>query len=152
MADTTSRTTPPETFHGEFNHTLDPKGRMILPARYRDQFMEGLRITRGHDHALQVWTLDGYARTVDALSTVPEGSRTGRIRRRMFMSAHVDTPDSQGRIGIPVPLRTYAELSRELTVIGNYDHLEIWDRANWEHYVHAAEAILGAGDDDDLGI
>ncbi|MBY5163224.1 division/cell wall cluster transcriptional repressor MraZ [Salsipaludibacter albus] len=147
-----AETTTPIRFHGEFNHTLDTKGRLILPARYRDQFVDGLRITRGHEHALQVWTMAGYDRTVETLAALPEGSRKARIRRRVFMSAHVDTPDSQGRIGIPPPLREYAELERELTVIGNFDHLEIWDRANWEAYIHAAEAELAAGGDDDLGI
>lgn len=152
MADRTAPTSPAERFHGEFHHTLDPKGRMILPARYRDRFVDGLRITRGHDHALQVWTLEDYDRTVESLSSLPEGSRRGRQRRRMFMSAHVDTPDSQGRVGIPPPLRDYAELDRELAVVGNFDHLEIWDRANWQDYVEAAEDVLGSGDDDDLGI
>lgn len=127
-------------FLGEFQHTLDDKGRVILPARFRERLSSGLIVTRGMDRCLDVWPRSAYERRVEETRAMPREHRRARWHRRLLTSgAHDDVPDSQGRIVIPAALRQYAGLSRELMVCGTDDKVEIWDLERWEEELEQAE-------------
>src|SRR5690349_3730916 len=115
---------------GEYEHTIDDKGRLTLPARFRAAFAGGLVVTRGLDSCLYAYTREDWERLVDTrLRSLDPLSREGRaLQRFFFASASEAEPDRQGRIGIPAPLAESAGLKREVVVAGVYDHLEIWDR------------------------
>ena len=128
-------------FLGEFQHTLDDKGRVILPARFRERLSTGLVVTRGMDRCLDVWPRSAYEKRVEETRSMPREHKRARWHRRLLTSgAHDDVPDSQGRIVIPQGLREYAGLSRDLVVCGNDDKVEIWDAAAWAAELERAEA------------
>lgn len=128
-------------FLGEFQHTLDDKGRVILPARFRERLSTGLVVTRGMDRCLDVWPRSAYEKRVEETRALPREHRRARWHRRLLTSgAHDDVPDSQGRIVIPTRLRDYAGLDRDLVVCGNDDKVEIWDAAAWAEELELAEA------------
>lgn len=122
-------------FMGERQHTLDAKGRVILPSVHREQLREGLVIAAWLDHCLTVLPNEGWERVLASLRTLRSTDRAQRQFARMMMSsAHPDTLDRQGRVTIPPRLRDYARLGKDVTVVGADDHLELWDSARWEEY------------------
>ncbi len=124
----------------QFQHTLDDKGRVILPARHRERLLSGLVITRGMDRCLDVWPIGEFEKRVAEVASRPQESKQARRRQRMLLSgAHDDVPDSQGRIVVPSVLREYAGLERELVIVGMLNHVEIWDRTRWEQEQGEAE-------------
>lgn len=124
----------------QFQHTLDDKGRVILPARHRERLLSGLVITRGMDRCLDVWPIGEFEKRVEEVASRPMESKQARRRQRMLLSgAHDDVPDSQGRIVIPSVLREYAGLERELVIVGMRNKVEIWDRTRWEQEQLEAE-------------
>ena len=124
----------------QFQHTLDDKGRVILPARFRERLSSGLVITRGMDRCLDVWPIAEFEKRVDEVAARPMESKQARRRQRMLLSgAHDDVPDAQGRIVIPGVLREYASLERELMIVGMRNKVEIWDRGRWEQEQLEAE-------------
>jgi MraZ protein len=128
-------------FLGEYEHTLDEKGRLTLPARFRDSFPEGLVLTRGMDGCLYVYADADWRSLVESrlasLDPLSKGDRM--IQRHFFSGASVAAPDRQGRIGIPAPLAEHAGLGRDVVVAGVFDHLEIWDRAAWRAQLQDVE-------------
>ena len=128
-------------FLGEFEHTLDEKNRLTLPARFRDSFPEGLVVTRGMDGCLYAYARSDWQSLVDSrLANLDLLSRDDRMIQRYFFSAAVEAaPDKQGRIMLPAPLVEHASLGREVVVAGVHDHLEIWDRASWRALVKEVE-------------
>lgn len=132
-------------FLGDFQHTLDDKGRVILPSRFRERLAAGLVLTRGYDRCIEVWTRAAYERRVEELRKHPREDRRARMQMRMFTSSASDqAADAQGRIVVPAPLREYAGLDRDLAVIGADDHVEIWDRTTWDEYLTANEDEFAA--------
>lgn len=124
----------------QFQHTLDDKGRVILPARHRERLLSGLVITRGMDRCLDVWPIGEFEKRIEEVASRPMESKQARRRQRMLLSgAHDDVPDSQGRIVIPSVLREYAGLERELVIVGMRNKVEIWDRTRWEQEQLEAE-------------
>jgi MraZ protein len=127
-------------FSGTYTPKLDAKGRLFLPAKFREEMKEGLVITRGQDRALDVRTKSAFD---DFSARFAKASQTdGRLRaygRMLFALASEQTPDSQGRITITPELRQYADLEREIVVIGVYDRLEIWQPDSWAAYTAAQE-------------
>ena len=127
-------------FLGTHSPRLDDKGRLALPARFRPELEGGLVICKGQDRCLFVFPVTEFSRFTDALRNAPVTDR--RVRdygRVLFASASNETPDSQGRITIPAPLRDYAGLTKDCVVIGSVDFLEIWDAQAWQTYVEANE-------------
>ncbi len=126
---------------GEYEHTVDEKNRLTLPAKFRDSFPDGLVVTRGMDGCLYAYGRADWERLVESrLATLDPLSRDDRMIRRYFFSAAVEAvPDKQGRIMLPAPLIEHAKLGREVVVAGVHDHLEIWDRATWRALVQEAE-------------
>ena len=127
-------------FFGTYTPKLDDKGRLILPAKFRDQLAGGLMVTRGQEHCLYVWPQAEVERITDRLREAPVSNKATRDYVRMFSSASSDeTPDKQGRITVPPKLRDWANLSKDVVVIGAMNRLEIWDEAAWEAYSESQE-------------
>ncbi len=128
-------------FLGTHEPRLDDKGRLILPARFRDDLAAGLVITRGQEHCLNVWPIARFTEITRELGL--GGSVTNKELRdyqRVFLSgASPETPDKQGRVTVPPNLRKYAHLEREVCVIGAGERVEIWDATAWHAYLNAQE-------------
>ncbi|MGI5168847.1 division/cell wall cluster transcriptional repressor MraZ [Spirillospora sp. CA-253888] len=127
-------------FLGTHTPRLDDKGRLFLPAKYREELSGGLVITKGQERCLYVFPMAEFQCITEALRAAPVTERAVRAYSRVFFaSASDEVPDKQGRITIPPPLRTYADLSRDCTVIGANTRLEIWDTKAWETYLEQEE-------------
>ena len=128
-------------FLGEFEHSVDDKNRLILPARFRDALADGVVVTRGIDGCLYAYSREDWDRLADErLGSLDLLSSDDRMIQRYFFSAATDAkPDKQGRIMLPTPLLEYAKLGREVIVAGVNDHLEIWDRAAWRKLIADVE-------------
>ena len=126
---------------GEFEHTLDDKNRLTLPAKFRRAFEDGCVVSKGLDGCLFAWTPEGWANYQETtLSTLNALSREGRQLQRYFFSGATDTtPDKQGRVIIPAALAEDAKLDRVVVVAGVNDHLEIWDRDAWRRELSEVE-------------
>jgi MraZ protein len=122
-------------FFGTYTPRLDEKGRIFLPAKFRDELAEGLVITRGQERCLYVWSMEEFGKLTERMRQQPLGDRAARDYVRMFFAGASDeTPDKQGRITVPQMLRDYASLTRDCVVIGAMNRIEIWDAAAWEAY------------------
>ncbi len=128
-------------FLGTYFPRLDEKGRVFLPAKYRDDLAEGLVITKGQERCLYIWTPEEFARIAQTVHTTPATRKAARDHARIFFaSASDEVPDKQGRITVPPNLREYAGLRRECVVIGASSRLEIWDAEAWREFLAAQEA------------
>lgn len=126
-------------FMGTYTPKIDEKGRLFLPAKFRDGLAEGLVITRGQENCLVVWPADVFMQEAQRAQATPMTSRDARdYARVLFAGAETGTADKQGRIGIPPALRAYAELDRDVIVIGVMDRVEIWNPTRWEAYSSGA--------------
>lgn len=129
-------------FLGTHTPKLDDKGRMILPAKFRDRLAGGLVVTRGQDRCLYIYAQAEFEQLVAAWQSSPTTNKTVRDHQRIFLSGASDEiPDKQGRITIPPLLRTYAGLASDCTVIGAGNRLEVWDTAAWTAYSEAQEQV-----------
>ena len=123
-------------FLGTHEPRLDEKGRLILPAKFREDLSSGLVITKGQERCLYVFPAAEFATITETLRQAPVTAKSARdYQRVMFAGAHDEVPDKQGRVTIPAGLRTYAGLEKECVVIGANTRLEIWDSAAWESYL-----------------
>jgi MraZ protein len=118
---------------GEYEHTVDDKNRLTLPAKFRQEFAEGIVVTRGLDGCLFAYRRPDWDRLVESrFATLdPLSKETRQIQRFLFSGAAETELDKQGRVMLPGVLIEHAKLGREVTVAGVNDHLEIWDRAAW---------------------
>lgn len=127
-------------FLGTHSPRLDDKGRLFLPAKYRDELSGGVVITKGQERCLYLFPEAEFQRITEALRDAPVTAKAVRDYSRVFFaSASDEVPDKQGRITIPPGLRSYAGLTRDCAVIGANTRLEIWDSAAWEAYVSQQE-------------
>lgn len=127
-------------FLGTHTPRLDEKGRLILPAKFRDKLAGGLVVTRGQERCLYVFPMDEFVRVAEDLRAAPVTSKAVRDYMRVFLSGASDEiPDKQGRVTIPQALRDYAGLDRECTVIGAGSRVEVWDTAAWNTYLESTE-------------
>ena len=125
---------------GEHEHSLDDKNRLTLPAKLRGEFEDGVVVTRGLDGCLRAYPRTAWAELatrIQSLDPLSEDAR--RMRRHFFSGAAQGELDKQGRMVIPGSLLESAGITREVTVAGVYDHLEIWDRAKWRTQLHEVE-------------
>jgi MraZ protein len=123
-------------FLGTHSPRLDEKGRLFLPAKFRDELAEGVVITKGQERCLYVWPMAEFRRVTEAMSAAPVTQKTVRDYSRVFFaSASDEVPDKQGRITVPPSLREYAGLTRDCVVIGANTRVEVWDAAAWEAYL-----------------
>ncbi|KQO99952.1 division/cell wall cluster transcriptional repressor MraZ [Leifsonia sp. Leaf264] len=130
-------------FLGTYAPKLDEKGRVILPAKFRDELSTGVVVTRGQEHCIYVFSAREFEDLHDKIRQAPVTSKTARDYLRVFLSgASAETPDKQNRVTIPANLRAYAGLERDLTVIGAGSRVEIWDTEAWETYLAEQEATF----------
>lgn len=136
-------------FFGTFTPKLDDKGRLTLPAKFREELADGLMVVKGQDRSLAVYPRGEFmVRAKKAAAASRTNPRARAFVRNLAASADEQIPDSQGRITIPAPHRDYAELTKECVVIGNVDFLEIWDAQAWERYSAEHETDFSVGDDE----
>jgi MraZ protein len=138
-------------FLGTHTPRLDDKGRLFLPAKYRDELAGGLVITKGQERCLYVFPLAEFTRLTEALRTAPVTGKAVRDYSRVFFaSASDELPDKQGRITIPPALRRYAGLQRDCVVAGANTRLEIWDAVAWQGYLDQQEDSFSAASEEVL--
>jgi MraZ protein len=126
---------------GEYDHSLDDKNRLTLPAKFRQSFSDGVVLARGMDGCLAVYTREGWDTFVESRLAVldPLSKESRQMSRFMFAGASETELDKQGRVMVPAPLVEHAALEREVVVAGVRDHLEIWDRAAWREQLMEVE-------------
>ena len=120
--------------YGRFNHSLDSKGRVIIPARFRSSLGDVVVITRGYDiRCLNLYSKTEWVKRMAKLKAIPASDDQGQKFIRYFLgNAEACVPDKQGKIMIPAHLREAAELEKEITLSGMGDRVEIWNRTIWE--------------------
>ena len=134
-------------FLGEFQHSLDAKGRVILPAEFRDQLVGGAVIARGLDGCLSVYPHEEFETLADQMrEKAKRGERERRAARSFFAGAKPIAPDRQGRVAIPQNLREFAGLERDVMVVGVDFRIEIWDTARWRVQDEAGQADIAAAE------
>ncbi|MEJ8778694.1 division/cell wall cluster transcriptional repressor MraZ [Pseudogracilibacillus sp. ICA-222130] len=127
-------------FMGEYQHNIDIKGRMIVPAKFREGLGDSFVLTRGLDNCLFVYPMDEWKILEGKLKQLPLTKKDARQFTRFFFSGAVECEiDKQGRINIPATLRTYSKLEKECIVIGVSNRIEIWSKEVWEDYFEASE-------------
>ncbi|MBZ5748715.1 MULTISPECIES: division/cell wall cluster transcriptional repressor MraZ [Metabacillus] len=127
-------------FMGEYHHTIDLKGRMIVPAKFRDGLGEAFVLTRGLDQCLFGYPMSEWQIIEEKLKTLPLTKKDARAFTRFFFSGATECEiDKQGRINIATPLLQYAKLEKECVVIGVSNRIELWSKSIWENYVAEQE-------------
>ena len=127
-------------FLGEYEHTIDAKGRLAVPAKFRTQMDRGAVVSKGMGTCLSVYTFEMWERKSNELVSGMSSEELRDFERRIYPSATEVELDAQGRMVIPAKLRGYANLENEVTVAGVRDHFEIWDRATWHAYQERLDA------------
>jgi MraZ protein len=142
-------------FIGEYNHTIDEKGRLAIPVKFRADFKTGAVVTRGLDNCLFLFTKKSWNELAEKLSKLPISQSKSRAFARLMLAGAMDVKlDTQGRIILPEYLRTYSKLNKKTIVAGVYNRLEIWDENLWNTYKLDVEnkSIEIANELGDLGI
>lgn len=123
---------------GQYAHTIDAKGRLFIPAKLREELGGTFHVTVGQDHCLSVYSDDSWNAVMGKLKTM-NYSDVKRLRPMFALAADCE-PDAQGRILLPLKLRQYAELEKDVVVIGSFDRVEIWNAKRWAEIESAAFA------------
>ncbi len=128
-------------FYGEYAHYIDKKGRLILPSKFREtaknHFVEKFFITRGLDKCLFMFTEEEWKAAEQKFKNMPFTNQDARRFNRLYFSGAVDlAPDRQGRILLPVYLKEYAQIKRDVVVIGVSNRIEIWAKDQWQNFYH----------------
>jgi MraZ protein len=119
-------------FLGEFEHSIDDKGRITIPAKFRGRLAAGLVVTKGIDPCLWLYPHDGWGDLAQKITALPQTAPKAReFRRQVFGGASDSVPDRQGRVNLPLYLRQYANIDNQAVIIGLYDHCEIWNPEYW---------------------
>ncbi len=140
-------------FLGEYSHTIDDKGRLTIPAKFRGELAAGLVVTRGFDKNLMLFPLNGWQDMAERIISRPMGDEDVRTFRRRVFSGAVDlAPDRQGRIVLPPYLRDFADIDSEVIVAGMYNYVEVWSTSFWNDVLDTIEQSSDAARWADLGI
>ncbi|MEW9050369.1 MAG: division/cell wall cluster transcriptional repressor MraZ [Neobacillus sp.] len=127
-------------FMGEYHHSIDNKGRMIVPSKFRDELGEMFIITRGLDQCLFGYPMSEWELIEEKLKGLPLTKKDARAFTRFFFSGATESElDKQGRINIPAPLLQYAKLEKECVILGVSNRIEIWSKQIWEDYFSQSE-------------
>ena len=122
-------------FIGEYNHSLDGKGRLAIPAKFRSQLKGGAVVTRGLDNCLFLYPKKQWLELANKLSKLPISQSNTRAFSRLMLAGAMDVDfDNQGRIMVPEYLRKFAGLTKKAVIAGLYDRLEVWDEKKWNRY------------------
>ena len=139
-------------FIGEYGHSLDDKGRVIVPAKFRDRLAAAV-MTKGRDGCLCIYPQDEWSRVAEeAREMAKRGSNERQAARTFFAGATEAVPDKQGRVALPAHLREFAGLDREVIVAGVFSRLEIWDRDRWLARASAGDSAIAGDELPDFGI
>lgn len=131
-------------FMGEYEHNIDEKGRMIIPAKFRDELGSTFVLTRGLDQCIFGYPLEEWKVLENKLKSLPFTKKDARAFTRFFFSGATECQlDKQGRVNIAPTLRKYAQLEKECTIIGVSNRIEIWSTALWEKYYSDSEDSFG---------
>ncbi|MFW5940813.1 MAG: division/cell wall cluster transcriptional repressor MraZ [Chloroflexota bacterium] len=140
-------------FLGEYTHTIDDKGRITIPAKFRGELATGLVVTRGFDQNLMVFPLKEWEALAERIAQRPLGDEDVRAFRRRVFSGAVDlAPDRQGRIVLPQYLRDFAGIDGEVVVAGVFNYIELWNTEAWQSVRASIEDNNDASRWEDLGI
>ena len=122
-------------FYGEYQHTLDPKGRVIVPSKFREELGDRFIITKGLDNCLFAYSSEEWTSLQAKLKALPLTNKDARAFTRFFFAGAAECEvDKQGRILVPQNLREYAGLDKDISVIGVSTRVELWDKIRWENY------------------
>ena len=125
---------------GEYQHKMDNKGRVIIPAKFREELGDKFVATRGLDNCLFVYPMEEWSVLEEKLSSLPITSQNARTFVRFFFSGATECElDKQGRMSIPPNLRNYATLDKKIVIIGLSNRIELWAESNWNDYLNSAE-------------
>lgn len=126
-------------FIGEYHHTIDDKGRLIIPTKFRDELGNSFIITRGIENCLYVYSNSNWSNICDKLNSLPFTRKDARSFNRFFMSGatYVEL-DKQGRVNVTSPLIDYAGLTKECVIIGAGDRIEIWSQDAWNEFFNSS--------------
>ncbi len=127
-------------FIGEYHHTLDDKGRLAIPIKFRASLAEGAVVTRGLDRSLFLYTKSEWEALASKLASLPIGQADTRAFARLMLAGAMEVEiDKSGRVLLPEYLRTYAGLQKNAVVAGLYNRMEIWDEETWKTYASQTE-------------
>ena len=117
---------------GEYNHTIDSKGRLIIPVKFRDVLGDRFVVTRGMGNCLSIYPMADWEKMTEKVARLPMTDKKGRDFKRYIVSAATECElDKMGRILLPQPLRTFAGLGKDVVLVGQIDFIEIWDKDKW---------------------
>ena len=127
-------------FIGEYHHTIDDKGRIIIPAKFRDALGNNFIVTRGIENCLFVYSNEDWDKICNKLNSLPFTKKDARVFNRFFMSGATSVElDKQGRVNLTSPLIDYASLKKDCVVIGTGDRLEIWAKESWDNFFNSTK-------------
>jgi len=127
-------------FIGEYNHNLDDKGRLAIPAKFRAILKKGAVVTKGLDNCLFLYSKEQFEKIAQKFAALPISQAKARAFSRHMLAGAMDVEfDNQGRITLPEYLRKFSGLKKGIIITGLYNHLEIWDEATWNNYKQAAD-------------
>jgi len=136
-------------FLGTHTPKLDEKGRLILPAKFREPLTDGLVMTKGQERCVVIWPTEQFDEYAESLRRRSQNNEKVRAYTRVFFSsAFDDSADKQGRVTIPAPLREWAGLDRDLVVVGADTRIEVWATVAWNQYLEAQEPGFASLDED----
>ena len=115
-------------FTGEYNHTIDQKGRLIIPNKLRSLLGESFAITKGIDECLEIYDKESWDKFADKINSLPYSNKNAREFKRLFIGSMIElNPDKMGRVQLTPAIRTAGNLKQEVTFVGVGDHIEVWD-------------------------
>lgn len=133
-----------DMFIGEYKHNIDEKGRLALPAKFRQELKDGAVVTRGLDNCLFLYTKKEWEKLAEKLANLPISQANSRAFARLMLAGAMDVEfDKQGRVVLPEYLRQFAGLKKSVVIAGLYTRLEIWDESAWKQYKAQTEAESG---------
>lgn len=130
----------PNMFIGEYKHTLDDKGRLAIPIKFRKALAKGAVVTRGLDTSLFLFPKEEWDKLAEKLASLPLGQSNSRAFARLMLAGAMDVSlDKQGRVVLPEYLRSYAVMKKTVVIAGLFNRLELWDESKWESYKKKVE-------------
>ena len=129
-------------FMGQYSHTIDEKGRIIIPAKIRNDLGNNFIVTRGLDGCLFIYSNTAWTNIINKYKELPDSTAKRSLMRVFLSGATVCEYDKQGRINIPQSLIDYANLTKECMIVGVFDRLEIWSKENWDNFIKNNSANL----------
>ncbi len=129
-------------FMGEYHHTIDDKGRLIVPSKIRYELGSSFIITRGLDKCLAIYSNNEWSKVINKYKELPDTKDARKFKRFLLSGATSNDFDKQGRVNISQPLINYAELEKDCIIIGVDNHLEVWSKDNWDKFIMENEDDL----------